>query len=78
MNLLRHFLDALQIWREKTGARTDALHDLEPFLHFKKRNKHPRGGVLFLLNSQTSAWSFTKSNTPPWMFFTFLKLYKWH
>ena len=21
---------------------------------------------------------FTESNTPPWVFFTFLKLYKWH
>ena len=21
---------------------------------------------------------FTKSNTPPWVFFTFLKLYKWY
>ena len=43
-----------------------------------KNGINTRGGVLFLLNSQTSAWSFTKSNTPPWMFFTFLKLYKWH
>ena len=48
MNLSRHFLDALQIWREKTGARTDALHDLEPFLQFKKRNKHPRRSVIFI------------------------------
>ena len=21
---------------------------------------------------------FTKSNTPPWVFFTFLKLYEWY
>ena len=25
-----------------------------------------------------SACNFTKSNTPPWVFFTFLKLYKWY
>ena len=25
----------------------------------------------------TSACNFTKSNTTPWVFFTFLKLYKW-
>ena len=24
------------------------------------------------------ACNFTKSNTPPWMFFTFFKLYKWY
>ena len=24
------------------------------------------------------ACNFTKSNTPPWMFFTFLKLYRWY
>ena len=24
------------------------------------------------------AYNFPKSNTPPWVFFTFLKLYKWH
>ena len=24
------------------------------------------------------ACNFTKSNTPPWMFFTFLKLYEWY
>ena len=24
------------------------------------------------------ACNFTKSNTPPWLFFTFFKLYKWY
>ena len=24
------------------------------------------------------ACNFTKSNTPPWVFFAFLKLYKWY
>ena len=43
----------------------DALCDLVPFAQFKKREKH--------------LWrSVTKINTPPWVFFTFLKLYKWH
>ena len=32
--------------------------------------KNTNGGVLLLV--------FTKSNTPPWVFFTFFKLYKWY
>ena len=46
----------------------DPLHDLVFFLQFKKREKHPWGSVTFS----------TKSNTLPWVFFTFLKLYKWY
>ena len=38
-----------------------------------KNVKNTREGVLLLL-----ACNFTKSNTPPWMFFTFLKFYKWY
>ena len=45
----------------------DALRDLVPFVQFKKREKH-------LWRSVT----FTKINTPPWMFLTFFKLYKWY
>ena len=43
----------------------DALRDLVPFAQFKKR-ENTNGGVLVLV---------TKSNTSPWVFFTFLKLY---
>ena len=28
--------------------------------------------------SEASACNFTKSSTPPWVFFTFFKLYKWY
>ena len=38
----------------------DALHDLVPFVQFKKREKHP----------------WRSCSPPPWVFFTFLKLYK--
>ena len=42
------------------------LRDLVPFVLFKNvKNNH--GGVLLLLKLQAS-----KSNTPPWVFFTFL------
>ena len=45
----------------------DVLRDLVPFVRFKKLEKHPYRSV-----------TFTKSNTPPWVFFTFFKLYRWH
>ena len=51
----------------------DILHDLVPFVQFKKReNTHVR----VLTFSQVA--DFTKSNNHPWVFFTFLKLYKWY
>ena len=43
---------------------SDALRDLVRFAQFKKPEKHPWRTVN------------TKSNTPPWVFFTFLKLHK--
>ena len=43
----------------------------------KLRNvKNTHGGVLLLVKLQASAWNFTKSNTPLWVFFTFFKLHK--
>ena len=49
------------------------LLGLVPFVLFKKREKHPwRSG-----NFSTVA-GFTKSNTLPWVFFTFFKLHKWY
>ena len=35
-------------------------------------------GVLILVKLQASACNFTKINTPPWVFFTCFKLYKWY
>ena len=43
----------------------DALRDL-------KNVKNINGGVLLLVKLH----AFTKSNTPPWVFFMFFKLYK--
>ena len=48
-----------------------ALGDLVLTVQFKNV-KNIQGGVLLL------ACKFTKRNTPPWMFFTFFKLYKWY
>ena len=47
-------------------------------LHNLKIVKNTHGGVLLLVNLQVEACSFTKSNTPPWVLFTFFKLYKWY
>ena len=54
----------------------DALRDFLSFEQFKKREKHPWRSVTF--SKVGVVCSFTKSNTPPWVFFTFLKLYKWY
>ena len=35
-------------------------------------------GVLLLVKLKAKACNFTKINTPPWVFFMFLKLYKWY
>ena len=43
-----------------------------------KNVKNSHGGVLLLVKFQAETCNFTKSNTPPWMFFTFIKLYKWY
>ena len=43
----------------------DVFRDLMPLVQFKKCEKHPWMSVNF-------------SNTPPWGFFAFLKLYKWY
>ena len=47
---------------------SDILRDLVPFVQFKIR-ENAHGGMILLV---------TKSNTSPWVFFTFLKLYKWY
>ena len=46
-----------------------ALRDLIPFLQFKKREKHPWRSVTF---SKVAGFS------PPWVLFTFFKLYIWY
>ena len=43
-----------------------------------KNVENTHGGMLFSVKLQPSAWNFTKSNTPPWVFLTIFKLYKWY
>ena len=35
-------------------------------------------GLAIYIKQHASARNFTKSNTPPWVSFTFFKLYKWY
>ena len=43
-----------------------------------KYAKNTHGGVLLLVKLEASACNFSKSNTPPWVFFTFFKLHEWY
>ena len=47
-------------------------------LYNLKDVKNIHGGVLILVKLQTEDCNFTKINTLPWVFFMFLKLYKWY
>ena len=53
----------------KNIIHRDALCDLVSIVQFKKSEKTPMEECYFYV---------TKSNTPPWAFFMFLKLYKWY
>ena len=50
---------------------SDALHDLVPFVQFKKHGKHPWKSATF---NKVAA----EINTSQWVFLTFFKLYKWY
>ena len=47
-------------------------------LYNSKNVKNTHRGVFTLVELQASACNFTEFNTPPWVFFTFFKLCKWH
>ena len=47
-------------------------------LYNLKNVKTTHGEVLLLGKLQAKACNFTKSNSTPWVFFTFFKLYKWY
>ena len=47
----------------------DALRELLPFVEFKNRKTVPMKECYFIVKLQVSVCSFTKSNTPPWVFF---------
>ena len=48
----------------------DAFRNLVHFVLFK-RHENIHRGVLLFVTMQVSPCDFTKSNTPPWVFFMF-------
>ena len=70
-NIFSKSMNSLEYLRF-TYFQSDALRNLAPFVQFKKREKHPWKSVT--LSKVAEACNFTKSNTPPWVFSTFLKL----
>ena len=57
--------------------KTDVmLCAIQYHLYNLKNVKNTHVGVLLLINLQAKAGNFTKSDTSPWVFFTFFKLYK--
>ena len=47
-------------------------------LYNLKNVKNSYGGVLILVRLQAEVGNFTEINIPPWVLFTFFKLYKWY
>ena len=47
-------------------------------VHNLKNVKNAHGGVLLFVKLQAETCNFTKSNAPPWVFFTLFKLYEWY
>ena len=62
----------------KLCRRYEMLCGIWYHLHNLKKVENTHGGVLILVKLQALAWNFTKSITPPRVFFTFFKLYKWY
>ena len=52
------------------------LYTIWCYLHNLENVENTHGGVLPLVKLEASACNFTKSNNPPWVSFTFFKLYK--
>ena len=72
--LWRFLQESLYVVRCAIWYHLYNVKNLNNFVQFK--NTH--GGVLVLVKVQAESCSFTKSKTPPLVFLTFLKLYKWY
>ena len=68
------FNENAKLWRSVLMMRCMIWYHLKNF----KNVKNTHGEVSLLLKMQALVCNFTKSNTPPWVFFTFLKLHKWY
>ena len=71
-----HFTEIL--WKLKLFEQFATFCAIGYHLYNFKNLKNTHGGVLLLVKLQAESFIFTKSNTPPWVFFTFFKLYRWY
>ena len=65
------------LWMMCTG-QCETLYAIWYHLNNLKNVKNIHWGVLLLVKLHALAFNFTKSNTPPWAFFTNFILYKWY
>ena len=63
-------------WIMKTVVRFFPLRDKNMYLSFEISQGCFIGNGDYMSNLQAEVWNFSKRNTPPWVFFTFLKLCK--
>ena len=75
--MVGNFFSSKGAMQKKVTFIWDTLHDLIPFVQFKKLGKTHRG-MLNLVTLQTEAWNITESLTPSWVFLTFFNLQKWY
>ena len=73
------FNNSASCYRINTAFTTEYVMCCTIWYHLYnlKNVKNTHGGVLILVKLQAD-WNFIKINTPPWVFFTLLKLYKWY
>ena len=70
-------LDSVKFTDEERINTCDVLRNLVTLVQFKKREKQLWRCVIFGKIAGL-AFSVTESNTPPWVFFTFFKFWKWY
>ena len=72
MKRVKYWLQKLKRSRKQYVMHCTVWH----YLYHLKNVKSTHGEVLVLVKFHAEACNFTKSNTRPWVFFTFLKFYK--
>ena len=65
-----------QLWGK--NFKIVMLCAIQYHVHNLKNLKKTHERVLLSVKMQAKARNFAKSNTPPWVFFTFFKLYEWY
>ena len=59
------------------SRNTHSISKKKKLCSLKKNTKNAHEREILLVKLHAEACNFTKSITPPWVFFMFFKLYKW-